>query len=129
MGKPGMLQSMGSQRVTHDWVTEQQSSSHVSLLSQAPGTGLLPEVTIKHQLSGLLFRRGNLGPESPRDHGGRASLEPELTPAPALWTVPDNLPVLTLHGPALSGSAPLLRTPFLNPSFQCIILFFPFPMF
>ena len=23
-GKPGMLQSMGSQRVRHDWVTEQQ---------------------------------------------------------------------------------------------------------
>ena len=24
-GKPGMLQSLGSQRVGHDWVTEQQS--------------------------------------------------------------------------------------------------------
>ena len=24
-GKPGMLQSMGSQRVEHDWVTEQQN--------------------------------------------------------------------------------------------------------
>ena len=25
-GRPGMLQSMGSQRVRHDWVTEQQQS-------------------------------------------------------------------------------------------------------
>ena len=27
-GKPGMLQSMGSQRVRHDWVTEQQKHVH-----------------------------------------------------------------------------------------------------
>ena len=67
-----MLQSMGLQRVRHNWATEQQSSSHMSLLSQSPGTGLLLEVTIKHQLSEFLFRKGNLGPENPRDHGSRA---------------------------------------------------------
>ena len=130
MGKPGMLQSMGSQRVTHDWVTEQQSSSHMSLLSQAPGTGLLPEVTIKHQLSGLLFRRGNLGPENPRDHGGRASLEPELTPAPALWTVPDNLPILTLHGPAFVRLSASPQNALSQPIFPMhYSFFFPFQCF
>ena len=30
-GKSGMLQSKGSQRVGHDWVTEQQSDSAVLL--------------------------------------------------------------------------------------------------
>ena len=29
-GKPGVLQSMGSQRVRHDWVTEQQSHPSLS---------------------------------------------------------------------------------------------------
>ena len=101
MGKPGMLQSMGSQRVRHNWATEQQSSSHMSLLSQPPGTGLLPEVTIKyHQLSEFLFRKGNLGPENPRDHVAEPDLNLNSHLPPALWGVPDNLPVLTLHSPA-----------------------------
>ena len=32
-GKPGMLQSMGSQRVRHDWVTEQQKHSLFQVFS------------------------------------------------------------------------------------------------
>ena len=31
-GKPGVLQSMGSQRVTHDLVTEQQQQNFVLLI-------------------------------------------------------------------------------------------------
>ena len=31
-GKPGVLQSMGSQRVTHNLVTEQQQQNSVSLI-------------------------------------------------------------------------------------------------
>ena len=32
-GKPGVLQSMGWQRVTHDWATEQQQSKHTEKAS------------------------------------------------------------------------------------------------
>ena len=48
MGKPGMLQSMGSQRVGHDWATEQQHlggpvvknlSSNAGDASSIPGWG------------------------------------------------------------------------------------------
>ena len=34
-GKPGVLQSMGSQRVGHNWATEQQQKSHVEVSSHA----------------------------------------------------------------------------------------------
>ena len=39
-GKPGVLQSMGSQRVWHDWATEQQQ--HLDI---CPGMGLLGHVS------------------------------------------------------------------------------------
>ena len=31
-GKPGVLQSMGSQRVGHDWVTEKQQKDHIYMV-------------------------------------------------------------------------------------------------
>ena len=34
IGRPGMLQSMGSQRVGHDWVTEQQLATSTSSLER-----------------------------------------------------------------------------------------------
>ena len=34
-GKPGVLQSMGSQRVRHDWVTEQQQQSTSTILNNS----------------------------------------------------------------------------------------------
>ena len=34
-GKPGMLQSMGSQRVRHDWATEQQWTNHFTTLAHS----------------------------------------------------------------------------------------------
>ena len=45
MGRPGVLQSMGSQRVDHDWVTEQQQS-HLNSL-----TGLLLLLLWQHRFS------------------------------------------------------------------------------
>ena len=46
MGRPGVLQSMGSQRVGHDWVTEQQQLPTSSLLTLSPSCCLenLPTV-------------------------------------------------------------------------------------
>ena len=41
-GKPGMLQSMGSQRVRHDWATEQHNF-HCTLLHQ--DTSVLPPIS------------------------------------------------------------------------------------
>ena len=43
IGKPGMLQSMGSQRVRHDWATEQQ---HACLMKP-------PSISLKHGLREL----------------------------------------------------------------------------
>ena len=51
-GKPGVLQSTGSQRVRHDWVTEQQQNnykdsniSHAAVLTNKP-TQLSPELSV-----------------------------------------------------------------------------------
>ena len=50
-GRPGMLQSMGSQRAGHDWVTEQQKGSiknkgRKKIHSQAQGT----IIALRHQV-------------------------------------------------------------------------------
>ena len=51
-GKPGMLQSMGSQRVGHDWVTEQQHGIMIKRSSACYGKARDRHLTIqKHQRS------------------------------------------------------------------------------
>ena len=49
-GKPGMLQSMGSQRVRHDWVTELNWREH--LLAEV--SVIMPHLTIIIIISGII---------------------------------------------------------------------------
>ena len=50
-GKPGVLQSMGSQRVGHDWATEQEQQQHV--LKIIPANSLLLKNSKDHQWNTL----------------------------------------------------------------------------
>ena len=55
MGKPAILQSMGSQRVRHDWATEQQQQK--TLKTCFLGKDFLKEVRVKgYDISQLLLR-------------------------------------------------------------------------
>ena len=53
-GKPGMLQSMGSQRVRHDWVTQQQPPM---LLNQNSTRQALGSQCVVHFSDILMFRQ------------------------------------------------------------------------
>ena len=59
IGKPGLLQSMGLQRVRHDWVTELNSFTQVCTSSPAtsyPGTTKKNETFIKQKQINSLFK-------------------------------------------------------------------------
>ena len=70
-GRPGLLQSMGLQRVRHDWVTEVNWTGLLSFNS--------PKSPKQNRFLPLVYRWGNWGPEC-RPLGGHADRSEPLWP-------------------------------------------------
>ena len=92
-GRPGMLQSMGSQRVGHSWATEMNyiwlSATPWTVAHQAP---LSMELSRQEDWSGLPCPPPRdppdpgIGPWSPALACGLFTTEPQGSPSPQVWS-------------------------------------------
>ena len=80
-GKPGVLQSMGSQRIKHDLVTDQQQTHRTQWLTGSKGCGrrsIWSEAQVQAHMSGLrrLLQEVVLGQVIERFHNQRRQGKP-----------------------------------------------------